>query len=211
MKTAILVIPFLLISWIAELNAQVTIAGIYLSANDFINNKLSFKNNKAGVTYQLCAEEQMNSSYIKIMTGNDIIRLKKDSIFGYRNSKHNSFRFYKKTAYEILNPSEPILIYCCASSVTMPASYPEKNYYFSLNPFSPVYPLTKRNLEIVFNKDDRFKELLKVYFHSDDELTVYDSVHKIYYLNRIYDESKLESEEYYEKIREYKSKCGIFY
>ncbi|MEI7492762.1 MAG: hypothetical protein WCK92_15275 [Bacteroidota bacterium] len=211
MKTAILGIPFLLVSWIAELNAQVTIDGIYLSANDFINHKLSFKNSKAGNTYQLCADEQMNSSCIKILAGNDMIRLKKDSIFGYRNNKHNSFRFYKKTAYEILNPSEPILIYCSTPSTTTATSYSEKIYYFSLKPFSPVYPLTMRNLELVFNKDDRFKKLLEAYFHSDDELSVFDSVHKMYFLNRIHDESKLESTEYDERINEYKSKCGIFY
>lgn len=211
MKTAILVIPFLLISWISGLNAQVTIDGIYLSADDFLNNKLSFKYNKAGIRYQLCADEHINSSCITILAGNDSIRLKKDSIFGYRNSKHNSYRMYKKTAYEILNPSEPILIYCCKSTAYKLNSYSEKNYYFSLSPSSPVYPLTMRNLEIVFNKDERFKKLLEVYFHSDDELSVYDSVHKIYFLNRIHNESKLESAEYNDRINEYKSKCGIFY
>jgi hypothetical protein len=65
-------------------------------------------------------------------------------------------------------------------------------------------------LKAANGKDVHFDELLDVYFHFDDELTAYDSINKTYFLNRVYEESKLESEEKHNKINEYESKCSIF-
>jgi len=59
-----------------------------------------------------------------------------------------------------------------------------------MNAGSPIMQLSKSNVRDVFMNDVSFNELLDVYFHSDSELSAYDSADKIYQLNRVYELSK---------------------
>lgn len=211
MKRSLLFLSLILLSLQPEIHAQSITEGVYLSADDFKNLKISFANNRPGKKYQLHLNEFFNTSSIKVIIGDSVITLSKDSIYGYCNKNGITFRFYKKTAFEILNPSERILLYSYTSGVGPPRNRKlVTNYYFSETAVSPIYPLTKWNLKAVNGKDAPFDELLDLYFHFDEELTAYDSINKIYFLNRVYEESKLESEERHNKIKEYESKCSIF-
>jgi len=205
-------LSILFFSFHTGLIAQKTIEGVYLSANDFINGKMAFSNDGPGNKYQLCLNEFFNASSIKITYGTSVITIAKDSIFGYRDKKGKSYRFYKKVVFEILNPLEKILLYSNTSEAGSPGNrVMVTSYYFSETAGSTIHPLTKLNLKIVFSKDVRFGEFLDLYFHFDDELTAYDSLHKVYFLNCVFNESKLESEERRNKINEYESKCAIFH
>ena len=211
MKKSLLIFSLLLFSFHTGLIAQIESEGVYLSADDFTKGKISFANNHADKKYQLHLFEFFNTSLIKISTGDSVITLPKDSIFGYRNKKNVCYRFYKKLAFEILNPTEKILLYSNTTMVSVSKnSYWVTNYFFSLNASSPIYPLTIWNLKTVFYKDVRFHELLDGYFHYDNELTAYDNLNKIYFLNRIYEESKCETELINNKINKHESKCSIF-
>jgi hypothetical protein len=211
MKRSIFSLAIFLSAFTTGLIAQNCSEGVYLSANDFTKGKISFANDHADKRYQLRVDESPKVSSITIVYGDRLKILAKDSIFGFRDKKGKIFRFYKKALFELLNPAEKILLY---SGTGKPGPGEDKaggvNYYFSETVASPVYPLTKRNLKIVFSNDARFSELLDVCFHFDDELIAYDSGHKIYFLNRIYNESKLETEEYGTKLIQYESKCAIF-
>jgi hypothetical protein len=207
----LLIFPLLLFSWNAELIAQTAYEGVYLSANDFTNGKISFANNHPDNKYQLHLYEFFNTPSIKISIGDSVITLAKDSIFGYRDNKNTCYRFYKKAAFEILNPSEKILLYCNTSVAGTPRnSHLVTNYYFSVTAGSPIYPLTKENLKAVFGKDFHFHELIDMYFHYDNELTAYDSLNKIYFLNRIYEESNQGLNKINNKQNENENKCTIF-
>jgi len=211
MKRSLLIFSLFLFSVHTGLIAQVESEGVYFSAADFTKGKISFANNNTDKKYQLHLFEFFNTSSIKIITGDSVITLIKDSIFGYRDRKNTCYRFYNKAAFEILNPSEKILLYRNTTVAGTPRnSHPVTNYYFSVTADSPVYPLTKWNLNAVLYKDVHFHELLDVYFHYDNELTAYDNINKIYFLNRIYEESQQGLKKINYKQNENENKCAIF-
>ena len=206
-----IILPLLIFCVNAELAAQKQNQGVFLTACDFTSGKASFVNDGTGKGYQLHLNEFIRSSSIRIIIGDTVFTFKKDSIFGYRDKNNSCFRFFKRSIYKILNPSEKILLYSNTSESDLPRNKTlVTNYYFSKTAASPLYPLTILNLEIVFGNDVVFNKLLDIYFHFDSELTAYDSSNKIYFLNRIYEESRLESEQKHYKINEYESKCSIF-
>jgi hypothetical protein len=165
--------------------------GIYLSTNDFTNGKISYSHNITDGKYKFCLHDISFKSHIKIIAGNKIIRVNKDSVYGYRDKENTCYRFYNKGTFKILNPSEKIILYSNTSLVGSPRNIHRlTNYFFSADAASPIYQLTKWNLKMALDKDVYYHELLDVYFQDDDELTAYDSFNKIYLLNRVYDGSK---------------------
>jgi len=161
--------------------------GVFLSANDFTNGKVSYVNNQINKTHKLYLHEIFHSSSIKIISGDSVIQLNKDSIFGYRDKKNTCYRFYNKVEYKIINPSEKILLYNRTSLVgNLKNSHNITSYYFSENANSPIYPLSKWNLKAVLFNNVPFIQLVEVYFHNDNELLEYDSNNKVYFLNRVY-------------------------
>lgn len=190
MKRLIIVFPFLLFTINYGLNAQKTNVGVYLSADDFTSGKISFAHNQDN-KYKIHLHELFNTSIIKIINGGSVVRLDKDSIFGYRDKKNTCYRFFNKIKYKIINPSENILLYSRPQLAGGPKnSHTVTAYYFSVTAGSPVYPLSKRNLKSVLYDNVLFNEMLDVYFHDDAELITFDDTNKIYDLNRIYDLSK---------------------
>ena len=190
MKKLFLFYPLLLFSFTIEVIAQEGNQGVYLSAKDFTNGKISFVNDQSK-KYKLHWNEPFNSSTTKIIIGDSVIKLNKDSIFGYRDKKNVCYRFYNKVAYKIINPTEEILIYSKTSSEGVPKNnHTVTKYYFSPNACSQIYPLTKWQLKTVLINDVTFNKLLDVYFHNDDDLFAFDNNNKVYYLNYVYKLSK---------------------
>jgi hypothetical protein len=165
--------------------------GLYLSAEDFINGNISYNHTITDNSYKFHLHDVSFLSPIKIVTGNKVIKLNKDSIFGYRDQKNICYRFYNKSAYKILNPGEKILLYSSSSITGEPKNtHRVTNYFFSENANSPLYPLSKWNLVRVLSKDVPFQILLDVYFPGDKDLMAYDSSNRTYLLNRVYELSK---------------------
>jgi hypothetical protein len=190
MKKLFLFYPLLLFSFTIEVIAQEGNQGVYLSAKDFTNGKISFVNDQSK-KYKLHWNEPLNSSTTKVIIGDSVIKLNKDSIFGYRDKKNVCYRFYNKVAYKIINPTEEILIYSKTSSEGVPKNnHTVTKYYFSPNASSQIYPLTKWQLKTVLINDVAFNKLLDVYFHNDDDLFAFDNNNKVYYLNYVYKLSK---------------------
>jgi len=191
MKKLVLIIHILILGLAIGLNAQNINQGVYLSANDFTSGKISYINENGNEKYKFYLHEFLNASTIKIIKGDKIIKLKKDSIYGFRDKNNNSYRFYKNDEFKIINHSSNIILY---SKSTLEGDLKNKHlvliYYFSATADSPVYELTKWNLKSVFINDVPFQKLLDVHFQSDNELSAYNSQSKTYDLNHIYDISK---------------------
>jgi len=191
MKKLVLVFPLLLFSIGTELTAQKISEGVYLTAKDFTNSKISFVNDQLNNKYKVRLHEIFNSPRIKIIKGDSVIKLNKESVFGYCDKKNNSYRYYNKAEYKIINPSEKILLYSKTSTEGgLKNSHSVMHYYFSENAASPIYELSKSNLKEVFLKDVSFIELLNVYFDSDKDLAAYDNINKGYMLNHVYELSQ---------------------
>jgi hypothetical protein len=162
-----------------------------LSAEDFTNGKISYSHDITDNSCKFRLHEVSFAFPINIVTGNKVIKLNKDSIFGYRDQKNVCYRFYKKSAYKILNPAEKILLYSITSITGEPKNtHRVTNYFFSENANSPLYPLSKWNLVRVLSKDVFFQILLDVYFQGDKDLMAYDSSNNRYLLNWVYELSK---------------------
>ncbi len=190
MKKSVLILAISIFSFITVLNAQKVSEGIYLSANDFLQGKVSYVSDQ-NKTYKIYLHEAFQGSTIKIVTDNSVIKLNKSSVFGYRDNKNISYRYFNNVAYKIANPAEQILLYSrMVQAGGLKSNHMVTEYFFSAKADEPIYPLSKYYLKTVLYDEVAFHKLLDVYIHSDDELLAYDSTTKKYQLNHIYDLSK---------------------
>ena len=60
-----------------------------------------------------------------------------------------------------------------------------ESYFFSKDAGSEILPLSLENLERTFSFDKSFTNILEIHFKKDDDLLEYDSIHKMYKLNRL--------------------------
>lgn len=191
MKRSFYIFSFLLFSISSAIYAQVATEGVYLSAEDFNNGKISYGHSQPDKKYRFCAHLFFNTSTIKIVSGTSVTRLKKDSVFGFRDNKNSVYRIINKEAYRIFNPGEKILIYSHTSFENeLRHGHYVTNYFFSAGAGSPMYTLSKENLKTVLSGDISFHQLLDIYFNSDDDLQAYDSLNQMYRLNRVYQLSR---------------------
>ncbi|MCF8428420.1 MAG: hypothetical protein K9I36_16925 [Bacteroidia bacterium] len=160
-------------------------AGIYLTHNQFDNAIISYGEIK-NLKYRFNADRILNQSSIKIVIGDSIYYFNKDSIFGFRDNKSISYRFYGGEEYQIMNPTETILLYKLTNTINGKGFQTVEHYFFSCNSNTTILPLTKLNLKIAFPNRSNFHELIDMYFDSDRELLSYDSFYHIYKINRVY-------------------------
>jgi hypothetical protein len=134
------------------LTAQST-QGIYLSGNDFVNNKLSYTHSE---NCKVKIRDGAFNSYIKVTCGETVLHLSKDSVFGYRDHENVSHRFFNKTIYEVINQGANILLYKLMTSAKTKYQEAVYGYYFSKDAFSPILSLTINNLENSFQENKTF-------------------------------------------------------
>ena len=134
-----------------------TSSGIYLTADDFTNGKLTYDNKGT--------------------------KLSKRSVYGFRDSRGRSYRYVEDKAYEIREVG-PLYIYKRDRFVRKGAAEPA--YFFSVSPTQPVVPLTRANLKNAFPEDRRFQDFLDMTFRNDSDLTRFDKPQGTYAVNRLF-------------------------
>jgi hypothetical protein len=190
MKKSVLILAMSIFSFLTVLNAQKVSEGIYLSANDFLQGKVSYVSDQ-NKTYKIYLHEAFNGTTIKIVSGESVIKLQKSAIFGYRDSRNVSYRYFNNVPYKIVNPAEQILLYSrMIPSGGLKSSHQVTEYFFSAKADEPLYPLSKYYLKTVLYDQVAFHKLLDVYIHSDEELLAFDNTSKKYQINHIYELSK---------------------
>lgn len=163
--------------------AQQTLPGIYLSAEDFQNNKVSYQKEK-GKTFQLRLNELFDSPKLKIVRGKNKITLLKDSVYGYLDKEGSTFRIYRHISYRILNPRAGLQLYS-RSALSGYKGGINQLYFFSRSVNGTIYPLNTAYLKEVFSDNKIFCELLDLYFKNEEDLITYDSVSHHYKLEQI--------------------------
>jgi hypothetical protein len=163
--------------------------GIYLSANDFITNKLFFVKNENRKCKIRLHDYSFNSK-MKIICGHNIYKLCKDSVFGYLDWQGLPYRFYNKTNYLILNTDTNVVLY--RHLVSSGSKYKDAvySYHFSADISTSIFPLTINDLENCFKTNIEFVRMLEIYFKNDDELLQYYNLHNQYKINRLFQLSK---------------------
>ena len=163
---------------------QSTTQGIYLSANNFDCNKISFAPVE-GKRYKMFLHEVFYKPIVKIASGDSSYTFNKAAVWGYRDRDNIVYRFYKKHVYSLLNPGEVILLYSRTYLGGYRNSQTVVSYYFSTDANAPVELLTKGNLKNSFSADTAFHDLLDIHFRNDIELIGYDSFYKMYKVNHV--------------------------
>lgn len=156
-------------------------AGLYLTASDFSNKKLSHQSKKSHVK----THEVFRKDLIEIVCNDSTYTYKKDSVYGYRSQEGIDYRIVEGKYFPILNSDETILIYKLQESTGMKGQAPTFTYYFSKDYPSNLYTLNLRNLETVFSTNKAYLKMLEVHFGDNSDLLEYDHIHKMYKINRL--------------------------
>ncbi|WP_394772583.1 hypothetical protein [Mucilaginibacter sp.] len=171
--------------------AQKDSSGVYKTAADFQLQKLSYAINYKTEKHKIKDEIFFHESKIKVIHEGVTYTLDKNSTYGYKSTKGDVFRFIDNAEYKVLNTGESLMLYMSPkisnASKGQFRTYPV--YFFS--PDAPSIPqaLTKENLKAAFPNNHKFHDALDENFKTDAELAAYDSFHKIFKLNRIFNNS----------------------
>lgn len=178
-KLYILVLIFLNVCC-ASILAQ-SQAGLYLTASDFSNKKLSHLSKRSCIK----THEVFKKDLIEIKCNDSIYTYKKDSVYGYRSKDGMDYRIVNGKFYTILNSGEAILIYKRQEGIFAKGQAPIFRYYFSKDYSTDLYALNLKNLETVFEDNKAYLKLLELRYGDNSNLLEYDNLHKMYKINRL--------------------------
>lgn len=188
MKTGrhyIILISFLLLLQ-QTVTAQKDSSGIFLTATDFVQNRLLYSGSCKKSKHKLKLNDFFGKPYLTIKHCDSIYRVYKKQIFGYKWYDGNIYRFKNKKELLVLNPSERILIYKHVITKPPTGLTNVTNYYFSKDAFSVPVLLTYENLKKQFPDSKTFIDSLRQLYRFNTQLASYDNYHHEYSLNVIY-------------------------
>lgn len=166
-------------------------SGIYKTATDFQEGRLTYGIDCKTEKHKIKLNDFFNTPYLSVKHNDSTIKLYKKDIFGYRFSNGEIYRTKGKREYKVLNYGESTIIIYRRNISRPPAGRTNvTNYYFSKDVFSPVEKLTFENLKAAFPDQDKFHEQLKARFKYNTDLASFDTIHKIYLINWIYQNTK---------------------
>ncbi|PAW95144.1 hypothetical protein CKK33_17220 [Mucilaginibacter sp. MD40] len=172
--------------------AQKDSSGIYKTAADFQQKKLSYAINYKTEKHKINDNFLFSASKIKVVHEGKAYFTDKNSTYGYKSTTGEVFRFVDDKEYKVLNPEGQSLLLYAFSKISTVSKGNVRHYsiyFFSPGASSALQPLTKNNLKAAFPNNHKFHDTLDENFKTDDELAAYDSFHKTYKLIRIFDNS----------------------
>jgi hypothetical protein len=168
--------------------AQKDSSGIYRTADDFRNHKLTLAINYKTEQHKIKAGLFSDAAHFNVKHQDSTYTLDKSNTYGYKNTQGEVFRFVDNTAYRIINSDETILLYLHTlpiSPVVNPTIRVEEHYYFSKDAAGSLVELTLVNLKKAFGDNPKFVALLNRYFEKDEQLLSYDANRQMYTVNRL--------------------------
>jgi len=161
--------------------------GLYLSKEDYMNHKISyFSNGQNGIRIKL--NEFLGSKFVIVRNEGKKQLIAKSSIFGY-SLDNKDYRYFKNQPFRIEDTSGFYLYSSLQRIEVGKWAKPQKFYFFSVKPNSPILSLSIPKLEDEYFSYTAFIDALESSFKADKELSVYDKNHralKIKYLYKKY-------------------------
>ena len=168
--------------------AQKDSSGIYQTADDFRNHKLSYAINYKTEKHKINDYLLFDAGKVKVNHQGTNYTLDKSEIYGFKSTTGEVFRFVSNETYRILNPDEDLLLYLHTTPVSPlvdPTKKVEEHYYFSKDAAGSLVDLTIGNLKKAFRENSKFLASIDKYFKKDEQLTSYDTKNRSYTLNRL--------------------------
>jgi hypothetical protein len=163
-----------------------TLAGVYLTLTDFQIGKLSYDIDCSTEKQKIKLHDFFSRPYIDVYYKGEKYSLQKKDIYGFRDCHNNTYRFFKNDEYK-LEEGGSINIYSLQESAPSGKSYKSISiYYFSSSLTSEIKSLTVENLKSAFPANYKFHDSLDEIFKGGVEVSEYDSFHKMYRVNHIY-------------------------
>ena len=169
MRTIYLVLSITLFAITA--NCQ---SGVYLSLEDFEQNKLTYATNATSDRIKIRFNEFIEKPFIIVKHNGQKIHVFKDEIYAYKNKNH-IVRTWNFTPYYFLEKG-PVWIYYKNVYVSQPKGMQRtRKYFYSTTGNSAILPLTVHNLKRSFPDNDLLHIALEAQFRNDSELAGYDN------------------------------------
>ncbi len=159
--------------------------GLFLNANDFLRQKLSYEISDSE-HFHIRMHESFYKPYVDIKNKRSNFQLSKDSLFGFRDRSGVCYRFYHEVVYTILNPDEKILLYqrsVYGGDRNTPVTY---RYYFSMSADDVIRPFEYEDLKSATLDNSVFQLLLEGYRSNISALLLYDDVQDARRINWLY-------------------------
>ena len=165
--------------------------GLYSTLNDFVNHKLTYPIDCNQSANKLKLNELFESSTGYVIYGGEKHAFDKSKVYGYRSCKNKNYRFYKNSAYQIIDTAGFYIYYQYMQEEKVKGKGLVKTdeYFFSTNGNGPVLLLTADNLKSAFPDNSRFHYALDAQFKSDKDLLSYDGYQKTYKIKYLYSQS----------------------
>jgi hypothetical protein len=174
MKTLKVMIAICLIAAFAQKTlAQSTVCGLYLTADDYHNQKLSFKTTDADGN-SIKFNEFLGSGRIVVVYNGKKQTFFKSAIYGYR-SNNCDYRYFNNIPYKVIDGRDFYLY--SSSKIVQQGKWSKSvdSYYFSSTAIADIEPLSIKNLQSAYASNPRFRYLIESHFETDNSLTAYDT------------------------------------
>ena len=155
--------------------------GLYQTSSDFKKNNYFLKSLHHGKLH-------FKGDSLLVKINKQKYSFPQNYLWGYKDHKLN-FRFYEKEIYEIVDTSG-IIIYLFESGFFTLLFSPlfittsDAGYYFSKNPDSPIYFLSRKNLLEVYHDNEKFLNLINE--KANLRLSKYIRKKNMFYINDLY-------------------------
>ena len=195
MKTFMVLSAMALMSFIAgTANAQNKTAatgGLYLTADDFRQQKLSYEIDCGNGNDKIKTNEFFGSSTGYVLSKGEKHEFKKKNVYGYRSCQNKNYRFYNGEAYLLVDTAGFYVYYQYRSEEIVKGKGLIKKdiYLFSKTAGADLKPLTIENLKNAFPVNNSFHYALDANFRSDKDLLAYDSFAKTYKVKYLFNQS----------------------
>lgn len=166
-----------------------TLGGIYLNPEQFSRHTVSCPFDCQTDKFRL--NNFLGGANIQVICHGEKHSFAKDTIFGYRDCKGLDYRFYQKAPYRILDTTGFLLYSYTRLEQNSKIAHPATAYYFSIQPTTPILPLTITNLQKAYSSNPTFCYKLSAGFHSDADLLTWLPAAKTYKLKYAYVQSTL--------------------
>lgn len=166
-----IIIALSLVSFVIVVNAQ---SGVYLTFNDFENNRLTYSTESVSDENKIRFNEFIAKPYIIVKHNGEKVHIFKDEIYAYKN-KGAIVRTWNFTPYYFLEKG-PIWLYYRDVYTSEPKGIQRvRKYFYSTYGKGEILPLTVHNLKRSFPDNDLFHIYLDAQFRNDADLAHYDN------------------------------------
>jgi hypothetical protein len=165
--------------------------GLYLTANDFQQQKLTYEIDCSNGKDKIKANGFFGSSTGYVLSKGEKHEFNKKEVYGYRTCENKNYRFYNGETYLLIDTAGFYVYYQYKSEENTKGKglIKKDEYFFSKSANDGLQLLTADNLKNSFPGNHRFHYAIDANFKSDNDLIAYDSFQKVYKIKYLYNES----------------------